>query len=210
MRNVLMTLMMMGAAVAATGCDLAVEGGAPAEGSLEATALLRFVDYRGTTVRVLEIDGGLPRSAATRIVAWRDGADGVPGTKDDDVFGSIDELATVSRLADDELMRLAQLAVARGWDDGDDAWIGVYDGVGFSLGDAEATLEVANNAPADVLDVDAALRSDAVANIVGARPLVSVEQLAGLPRVGQYNLERLRDWSLARAEAIAAGQVLAE
>ncbi|TNF27244.1 MAG: hypothetical protein EP329_19755 [Deltaproteobacteria bacterium] len=210
MRKALMFVMVMSAALAASACDVAVEESAPADGSREATALLRFVAYHGTTARVLEVEAGLGRAPARRIVAWRDGADGMPGTKDDEIIGSIDELASVSALDGSELTRVAQLALQRGWDDGDDAWVGTYDGVGFSLGDAKATLDVANNASLDALDDDAGLRADAVESIVAARPIVSVEQLAGLPRVGQFNLERLRGWAIARAEAAEVAATLAQ
>lgn len=196
-----------GAAGVGAGCDVAIEAGAPVDGTVEATALLRFVDYHGTTARVLEVEGGVSSASADRIVSYRNGADGVPGTKDDEVFGSVGELATVSGLSGTSLMRLGQWAVTRGWDDGDDAWVGVYDGVGFSLSDAEATLEVANTAPESILDIEARLRSDAVASILAARPIFSVEQLASLPRVGQVNLSQLRGYAVARAEA---AQILAE
>lgn len=208
MRNAwIIVAILAGTAGVGAGCDVAIEAGAPADGTLEATALLRFVDYRGTTARVLEVEGGVSSASASRIVSYRNGADGVPATKDDEVFGSVDELATVSGLSGTSLMRLGQWAVTRGWDDGDDAWVGVYDGVGFSLSDAEATLEVANTAPESVLDIEAGLRSDAVASILAARPILSVEQLASLPRVGEVNLAQLRGYAVARAEA---AQILAE
>ena len=192
------------AVVLGAGCDEEVgAAAAPAEGSREAVALLRALSYPGTSRDVLAVEAGVPVGRAARLVAWRDGGDGRPGTADDQRFRSVEGLAGVTGFDGGELGRLAHWALERGWDDGDEAWVGSFEGVGFNVFAAEVTLDLVNGAPIEVLDGDVGLRSDAVASIVAARPLGSVAELAALPRVGPTHLERLRGFAVAEAERAA-------
>ena len=127
----------------------------------------------------------------------------VPRTKDDQPYRTVGEVGLVSGLEGGALAQVATWALDRGWDDALDAWLGVYDGVGFSLLDGEATLVVANGATWETLDEAAGLRADAVDSIVRARPILSIDQLAGLPRVGPSNLDALRRYA-RMAQPVAA------
>ncbi|MCA9518749.1 MAG: hypothetical protein KC635_27630 [Myxococcales bacterium] len=185
-------------------CDAGWESAeAPADGTVEAAALLHFVNYGGTSARMMVVEAGLDQAVATRLVAFRNGADGLPRTKDDQPYRTVGEVGLVSGLEGGALAQVATWALDRGWDDALDAWLGVYDGVGFSLLDGEATLVVANEAAWETLDEAAGLRADAVDSIVRARPILSIDQLAGLPRVGPSNLDALRRYA-RMAQPVAA------
>jgi hypothetical protein len=175
------------------GCDLA-DVPLPVDGSAEATALMRFVNYRGTTVNVLRVQAGLEETPALSVVLHRNGPDGVCGTADDMLFDTIAELADVAGA--EVVAPLGHFALVRQWLPGQDPFLGSYDGVSFTLSEAERTLRAANDAPAELLDGEASLYANVVDAIVAARPFGSVDQLARLPRVGRVNLSRLKAFAL--------------
>ncbi len=132
----------------------------------------------------------LDSRAAARIVAHRQGPDGLDGTYDDDTFGSIIELDTIPYVSDAALLAL-----------GDAAWeldyvpAFVIEGVAFSAGDAEAVLLLANEGSMDALDDDAALDVRAAESIIAGRPYHHVTELAAQPHVGPSALRAMLAFS---------------
>jgi phosphatidylserine/phosphatidylglycerophosphate/cardiolipin synthase-like enzyme len=127
MRRVLASLLLAALLTPAGGCggddpldgeaagfpDGKADGGID-EGSAEARAVLALVNDRRVDVATLDGEGGLHLTAATNIVAHRDGPDGVPGTADDDPYDSLAELDAVPFVGPVALARLLDLARARG------------------------------------------------------------------------------------------------
>ncbi|MBX3249384.1 MAG: hypothetical protein KF901_19565 [Myxococcales bacterium] len=85
----------------------------------------------------------------------------------------------------------------------DDELLGVFDGVSFTLGEADATLIVANLATQAQIQ-SAGLTVRAAENVLAARPLASIPALASVPWVGPASLERLRDFARANPALVDA------
>ncbi|MEQ1500921.1 MAG: nuclease A inhibitor family protein [Myxococcota bacterium] len=195
--------------VGSVGCTTYVapeapEGGAArfsaVDGSPEAVGLLAFVNDPGTSLAVLDVDVALDARAAGAIVAHRDGPDGRPSTADDDRFDTIAELDAAYYVGDSALTAILDYATAHGWvaTDPDDV-LGTWDGVTFTLGQADAVLATVNDASYAALDVDAALDKRAVDAIVAARPIDTIAELAGLSYVGASALTKLIDYAAAQS-----------
>ena len=158
----------------------------PAQDKVEAT-LLAFVNAPDTTFEVLDLDVGLDKRAAERIVRHRDGRDGTWGTSDDDLIGSIDELLSIDFVGDKAIASLEEWMVYLA-QDGE-----VVEGVAFTDEEAILVVALANAAEPEWLDDDLELDARAVDHIVDARPIADLRDLAALPYVGPATLERLRD-----------------
>jgi len=150
-------------------------------------AVLAFVNAPDTTFEVLDLDVGLDKRAAERIVRHRDGRDGEWGTSDDNPIDTVDELLTIDFVGDSALQSL-------------EAWVDylsqdgeVVEGVAFTDEEAALVVSLANTADADWLDVELDLDVRAVDHIIDARPIADLRQLAAVPYVGPATLERLRD-----------------
>jgi len=96
-----------------------------APGSDEAAAVLALVNHPDTDLDILDIDARLHKTAATNIIAHRNGPDGVFGTADDDTFGDLAELDAIKFVGPTALSRLLEYAIAEGFmptpgDDDDD------------------------------------------------------------------------------------------
>jgi hypothetical protein len=74
----------------------------------------------------------------------------------------------------------------------DDDLLGSWDGVSFTVSEADATVAFANAASHDLLDHDLSLDRRAANSIVAAQPIESVEHLAGLYYVGRSALTTLK------------------
>lgn len=183
-------------ALALTGCALPPEGAdstaRQALGAREAEGVLALVNDAETDFALLDDDVALDRRAAANIIARRDGADAVFGTDDDRLFVSIDELDAVSYVGPSALRRLEEYAQDFGFVPSDDSLHGTYEGVAFTYGEAEAVLAFVNAATDEGLR-DGGVPSRAVPGILDARPVDSMERLAGLYWVGPRTLETLRD-----------------
>ena len=87
--------------------------------------------------------------------------------------------------------------------------LGTWDGVTFTVFEAELVLDYVNEASHGILDHEAGLDRRAVDSIVAAQPIATVEELAGLYYVGRGALEALLDVAV-QPVAITAGQFLAD
>ncbi len=101
------------------------------------------------------------------------------------------------------LARIEAWAVDHGWvpTDADDL-LGTWDGVSFTVGEADAVLALCNVATVDELDVDIALDVRAVDSIIDARPIDPVFDLSGLYYVGTSALNRLKDAAASEAAVV--------
>lgn len=149
-------------------------------------AILAFVNAPDTSFEVLDLDVGLDRRAAERIIRHRDGLDRVSATADDNYFDSIDELLAVDWVGP------TTIDLLEGWlvqaaTDGE-----TVDGVAFTEDEAILVVSLANTADADYLDIDLELDIRAVDGIFDARPIADIQELAEVPYVGPATLERLR------------------
>jgi len=169
----------------ADGATLALEGTRAGHGVLR---LLN--DGEGTTFAFLDDTVALDRRAAENLVAHRDGADGVFGTDDDDLFDTIAEVDGVSWVGPSALATLQEFARLNDYVPGDDERLGSYDGVDFTYLQAERVLSFANEASEAELS-EASVPSRAIDSIVEARPIATVADLADLYWVGPRTLEHL-------------------
>lgn len=85
-----------------------------AEGSDEATAVLRLVNDPAVDVAELDVDAGLSSRVAKNIITARDGADAVPGTADDNRYDTLAELDAVPYVGPATLAQLLAYAKAQG------------------------------------------------------------------------------------------------
>jgi hypothetical protein len=165
------------------------------EGSPEALGVMAFLNDAATTLSVLDHDVPLPSNAAANIIAHRDGADGVFGTSDDDLFDDVAELLRVKYVGPARVEAIVAYALAHGYVPSGDDLLGVYDGVSFTVDEAAATLALANTASASTLDDEIALDSRAVGSILDARTIASMLELSGLYFVGTSALTKLKNWA---------------
>ncbi|MCA9542929.1 MAG: hypothetical protein KC613_01020 [Myxococcales bacterium] len=162
--------------------------------SPSALAVLRLINHPSTTYSVLDARVGLDRRAAMRIIARRDGMDGLAGTADDQPFLDLASLDAVKYVGDAALNRLAEYAHAHGWVVDDAAAYGVVMGIQFSMGEARRALDLANRADADTLEYMIGLAPDVVEALVEVRPFASLQEVILLSEVDQAALKALRGW----------------
>lgn len=184
------------------GQSLDAERFSVVDGTPEGLGMLAFVNDATTTLAVLDVDVALDSRAASGIVAHRDGPDGRAGTADDDRFDTLAELDAVYYVGDSALNAILAYAVDNGWvaQDPDDV-LGTWEGVTFTVAEAEAVLAQVNGAAYDALDVDAGLDKRAVDAIFAARPVDTMPELAGLAYVGPSALGKLKDYAASVAPA---------
>ncbi len=181
----------------ADGASLALEG------TREGYGVLRLLnDGEGSDFVFLDDVVALDRRAATNLVAHRDGADGVFGTADDDLFDTIEEVDAVSWVGPSALETLSEFARLNDYLPGDDERLGRFDDVDFTYAEAERVLDFENVASEDELR-GASVPSRAVTSIVEARPVATIAVLADLYWVGTRTLEHL----LAAVAQPAGGEV---
>ena len=89
-------------------------GDAPTEEEMD-RATLALVNDPAVDLPLLDDAVGLDRRAAENILAHRDGADGTPGTGDDDLFDDLAELDAISYVGATALAALRDYAIANGY-----------------------------------------------------------------------------------------------
>ncbi len=189
----------------ATGCaDQSVESSAQetitialAEGSPEAIGLLEFLNEPSTTLELLDDEVPLNRRTARNLILHRDGWDQTPGTYDDNLFDTVSEVDEVRWVGPAALAQLLKYALDQGWIPDEDDLLGSWDGVDFTVSEAELTLSFVNAASHDLLDHDLGLDRRAADSIVEAQPIESIEELAGLYYVGGTALSQLKEHALS-------------
>jgi hypothetical protein len=165
------------------------------EGTPLALGLLNFLNSGGTTREFLDDEVGLNRISARNLTRHRNGADGLWGTEDDNLFDSVDEIDSVSWVGTRSLEKLFAYVADQGWIPDDNDVIGVYDAVEFTVLQACLVIDLVNSAGLEQLDLDVGLDQRAAENIVAARPIGSVRQLSEVSYVGESALSKLKEYA---------------
>lgn len=202
-------LLWLGACAAPIGPDEGLDDGVGGkadgaalalEGTPEGVGVLRLLnDGETTDFAFLDDTVALDRRAAENLIAHRDGADATFGTRDDDPFDTIAEVDEVRYVGPTALERLRAFAVDNDYVPGPNDVLGTYDGVTFTVAEADRVIRFANEATEDALR-GASVPSRAITSIVAARPIATVADLASLYWVGSATLQHLLD-----AVAVAVG-----
>ena len=122
------------------------------DGTPEGVALLDFLNSESCTQDVLDFEVPLDRRAAGNIIAHRDGGDRLFGTSDDDIYNNITELDDVRWVGSRTINRMVEYVVSLGLVPSEDDLLGSWDGVSFTVTEADATLSFANAASFEMLD----------------------------------------------------------
>jgi hypothetical protein len=174
------------------------------DGTPSAVGVLRLLNEPSTTFEMLDHDARLDRRAAEGLIAHRAGPDGVfeGGLGDDDLFDSIAEVDGVYYVGAVSLQRLFEFALWNDFVPGGGQFLGEWDGVRFSVDEAERTLAFVNTATPGELH-EALNDSRPVTSIVAARPLASMLQVSRLYYVGPVMMQRLKDAADPGADGVA-------
>ena len=170
------------------------------EGTPEGVGLVEFINDEATTFEVLDITVGLDRRAAGNLIAHRDGGDRAWGTTDDDIYNTVDEIDAVRFVGPRTIDRMVGYAAKSGWVPGAEDILGIYDGVSFTVDQADATLALTNSLTIDEIDHDLGLHARAAESIALAQPIATVDELSRLYYVGRSALTELK--ALATASDI--------
>ena len=162
------------------------------EGTPEGVGLVDFINDESTTYEVLDITVGLDRRGAGNLIAHRDGGDRLWGTTDDDIYNSVDEIDAVRFVGPASIDRMVTYAAQQGWVPGGEDILGVYDGVAFTVEQAESTLALTNKLNFEELDDGLALHARAAESIVIAQPIETIDELSRLYYVGRTALSLLK------------------
>ncbi len=165
------------------------------DGSPEAVGVLAVLNASSTTLSVLEDDVPLNKRAATNLIAWRDGADGVRYTGDDRSFQLMQQVDDVPYVGPAAIGALVAFAEATGQVPQGGDLLGVWDNTAFTVDEADATLALVNLGDYALLDDTVPLSNRTVDNIVAARPLQTIRQLAAVPQVGPSSMLKLREFA---------------
>ena len=171
-------------------------------GTPEAVGVLRFLNSPSVTFEMLDIDAALDRRAAANLLAHRHGPDGFYGTPDDNPFDSLEEVDAIKYVGPVAMDKIIAFADLSGFVPGPDDILGTFDGVAFTVAEADQTLLLANNESEGVLDFEIDLDSRAVSSILDARPISTMIELAELHYVGPAMLGRFKNYVATPAERI--------
>ena len=160
------------------------------DGTPEAVGVLAFVNDEATSFRMLDIDAKLDRRAARGIIHHRNGPDGVYGTWDDAPFKSIEEVDAIKWVGRASIARLIEHATLEGWVPETDQLLGVYDGVAFTVLEADLCVQFVNASSEATLDVF--LNRRAARELAANAPYVSIQEIASVRYVGRSAMGRLK------------------
>ena len=166
-------------------------------GTPEAIGLLDFLNDPSTDFEVLDLDAALDRRAAGNLISHRNGGDDVYGTSDDDLFSSIREVDNVRWVGPRSIERMVDYAESIGFVPVGTDYLGTWDGIDFTVNEAETTVVFVNTSTEEELDVDLGLNARAVQSILDAGQLESVAELAELYYVGKSALRTLKAAAMA-------------
>jgi hypothetical protein len=163
------------------------------DGTPEAIGVLALLNDSDTTFETLDDDAGLDKRAAGSLIDFRAGEDGeyTGGTHDDHIYRAIAEVDDRYFVGASALSHLLDYALATGYVPQGGDLLGVWDHVAFTVDEANDALQWVNTSPEEVLD--ARLDRRAVASILAARPLASVQQLSQLYYFGQSAMLTARE-----------------
>jgi len=149
-----------------------------------------------TDVPFLLEEALLDRRAATRIVAHRQGPDDLDGTWDDDSFDRLLELDEVAYVGPATLELLGESAARL-----DLIPLVEVEGVPFTEGQVEMTLDLVNYGSLTELDIEASIDVRAAQALVHGRPFTSLFEVGERPFVGPSALTALKFFAIHWTEA---------
>ncbi len=155
------------------------------EGTPVAIGILKLLNAKSTTFKFLDHEVALDRRAAQNLIDHR---------KEHGAFENLAEVDGVRWVGPSTMARLERFALAWGWVPSGGALLGTWDGVAFTVDEAEGTLAFVNEASAMMLDDEADLDRRAVRSILAARPVGSILDLSSLYYVGRSALFKLREF----------------
>lgn len=172
--------------------------------SAEERGVLELVNT--ASFETLDSDVGLDVRAATNIVDYRNGDDGVAGTDDDRTFQSFDELDQIPWVGPYAFEQLLTYARDNDYIDGED---GEVHDIAIGSPEEAGVLHVANEAGLVELDEKVRLDVRAATNIVDYRtgeddtpgtdkdnPIESLGELDQISWVGPYAFQQLLDYAI--------------
>ena len=123
--------------------------------------VLAMLNHETTTLKVLDIDVGLTSTAAGKIIAHRDGPDGLLATADDDLFDTMDEVDDVKYVGSSTLDKIIEFGLT---------WSVPVPG-GNTSGVDQTLLDMLNHATTSltILDIDAGLTVTAAKHLIDHR-----------------------------------------
>ena len=160
------------------------------DGTPDAVGVLAFVNDEATSVNTLDIDAKLDIRAARGIIHHRNGPDGVYGTRDDELFKTIAQLDAVKWVGGRAIGRLVAFSQNRGWVPSFNEHLGNYDGVAFTVAEAELTVEFVNESTFE--ELDALLNRRAAQSLSDSAPFASIHEVANARYVGRSALSMLK------------------
>ncbi len=189
MLRISLAVMLVGCGSGVSG-DLSPSSSQALEGTPEGVGVLRFLNDPSTGFAVLDEGVPLDRRAAAALIAHRDGVDRLTKTADDNLFDTLAEVDEVYWVGQAAYTSLLAYVEAFGWVPEGDEYLGTWEGVAFTVAEAEGALDFANGSTPD--ELDGALDKRAVGSILAARPLATVLSLSELYYVGPAALEALK------------------
>jgi DNA uptake protein ComE-like DNA-binding protein len=154
----------------------------------DAARVLDLVNYPGTDVGLLDTIVGLDTRAAENIIAYRNGADGIAPSGDDQLFEDIAELDAIAYVGDSAFTKLTEYATANPAPSAESV-----EGVLFLGWESEAVVWGVNQATIEELDVEAGLELRAAESLIGhAGAFTSVTEMGPVTWVGGVALQMLR------------------
>lgn len=163
------------------------------DGTPEGVAVIEFLNDPNTTMELLDNEVRLDKRAAGNLIAHRDGGDREPETSDDDLYNDLIEVDDVRWVGPATIQRLVDYVLSIGVVPVGDDHLGVWDGVSFTVNEAEQTVAYVNIASFPLLDDELQLDSRAAESIIAAQPVESVEHLSELYYVGKSALSILKE-----------------
>jgi hypothetical protein len=180
-----------------TEVDARAQPSALAEGSPVALGVLNFLNDSSTSEALLDHSVMLDVRAAREIVQHRDGWDNRPGTADDNLFNSLAEVDSVNYVGPAAMSRINAYAQEWGWIPEENDFLGAWEGVSFTIFEAQVTLDFVNECSLEDLDKSLQLDKRAAESIINAQPILSITHLANLYYVGESTLITLKDVGVA-------------
>jgi DNA uptake protein ComE-like DNA-binding protein/uracil-DNA glycosylase len=156
-----------------------------------------FLNHKSTTAAVLDDNVGLTPEQANNIIAHRNGADGILGTSDDNLFDSIEELDAVPLIDSAEIEKIKAFA---------SSWVAPAEPDKTD----EKTLQFLNHktTTVDVLQKNVGLTSTQANNIINHRngpdatfgtsdddPFDSIAELDAVPYVGTATITKIKTYA---------------
>jgi hypothetical protein len=161
-----------------------------AEGTAEGLGMLALLNDPLTTVTVLDIDAALDARAARNLIARRDGPDARFGTADDNLYDTVLEVDNVANVGEATMNALVAFADMYGYQKYGDQMLGTWDGVDFTVREADATVYFVNTADRAALRA-AGVNTTVTTALLAARPFWSVQAISLIRGVGGVTMLNL-------------------